>query len=245
MLTSTSYESVVALSRALGVSDMTIRRDLVILEREGLIRRTHGGAVAEQMSEWSFAFEVRRSQQVAAKASIAAHAAAQLPRGAAVYLDAGTTVLAMAPALASRSDLTIVTPSVALVTCLQQAAATPTLILLGGTFRADLMSVIGPLAEQNLATFHVDVAVLGTGGYDAQRGLTLSTMEEIPLKKTAARQADRVLVLATREKLGRNGMIYFLAPEEIDAVIVDEDPMTGDPLLEIAGSVPPAASTPR
>jgi DeoR family fructose operon transcriptional repressor len=240
MLASANYESVIALSRALAVSDMTIRRDLQILERDGAVRRTHGGAVSEQVPELSLAFHVRRQQQTQAKARIARHAASQVSDGAVVYLDAGTSVLAMAEALSQRRNLTIVTPSVALINCLQlNASPGITAILLGGTVRPDLMSVIGPLAEQNLATFHFDLAVLGTGGYDQERGLTLSTMEEIPLKKTAARLADRVIVLATREKIGRTGMIYFLPPDEIDRIIVDEDPGTHDPLLEV---VPQAAA---
>jgi DeoR/GlpR family transcriptional regulator of sugar metabolism len=222
LIAGAGYESVGALASALTVSEMTIRRDLDHLEGRGLIRRTHGGAVSGQVSELSIDFRVRSRQHADAKARVARAACERVGDGQIVYLDAGTTVMAMADGLAGRRDLTVVTPSLALANGLAPHAGI-SVILLGGAFRPDLMSVVGPLAEQTLASFHLDLAVLGTGGFHPERGLTHSTMEEIPLKRLAARLADRVVVVATREKLGRSGLIYFLGREDIDEVLIDTD----------------------
>ncbi len=109
--------------------------------------------------------------------------------------------------------------------------------LLGGEVRYDLMGCVGPITEQALAAFHLDVAILGASGVHLERGLCRSTVEEIPLKRQAARQADRVLVLATRDKIGRSGAMYFLPASEIDLVITD----TADGVEELV----PAASAGR
>jgi DeoR family fructose operon transcriptional repressor len=223
LIASAGYESVPALSQALKVSEMTIRRDLDELEQKHLIKRTHGGAVADHSAEHlSVDFKVRRGQRADAKARIAAAAVERIGDNQVVYLDAGTTALAVADALTGRRDLTVVTPSLPLASSLAGRDGV-TVVLLGGSVRGDLLSVIGPLSEQNLATFHLDLAVLGTGGFHPERGLSHSTLEEIPLKRLAARLAERVLVVATREKRGRAGLMYFLAPEDIDEIITDTE----------------------
>ncbi len=223
LVATAGYESVQAMSQTLAVSEMTIRRDLDELEQRGLIRRIHGGAVTDAGAEHlSVDFKVRRGQHAEAKARIAAEAARRIQDGQAAYLDAGTTVLAIADALVNRRDLTVVTPSLPLASVLAGRAGV-TVILLGGTVRPDLHCAIGPVAEQNLATFHLDIAILGTGGFHPERGLSHSTLEEIPLKRLAARLAQRVVVVATREKRGRAGLMYFLGPDQIDEVITDTD----------------------
>lgn len=227
LLATAGYETVPALAKALEVSEMTIRRDFDLLESRGLIRRYHGGAVgsaanATNMPVFSIDFEVRRGQQAVAKTRIAQAACSHLQDGQVVFLDAGTTVLAMAEFLVKRSGLTVITPSLPLASAL---ASNPGLsvILLGGGLRADLLSTVGPLAEQTLENFAIDVAVFGAAGIDLQRGLSHALSEEIPLKRRAAELAARVIVLATREKFGRGGAMYFLPASSIDLVLRDSD----------------------
>ena len=126
----------------------------------------------------------------------------------------------MAEGLARFKRLVIVTPSLPLAQTLM-AKRLANVHLLGGELRHDLMGCVGPITEQALGAFHIDVAFLGASGIHLERGLCRSTVEEIPLKRQAARQADRVLVLATRDKIGRSGAMFFLGAEEIDAVITE------------------------
>lgn len=222
LLARDGHESIEALAQAMGVSSMTIRRDLAQLEEHGQIRRTHGGAMAisENLGEISLDYQIRQRQNAQIKRLIA-HAAADLVEsGDVIFLDAGTTVLAMTEFLAKRESLTIVTHSLPVA---EKMSGRPgiNVFLLGGLVRHDLMSTIGHQTEDFLSSFRVDKAFIGTGGVDLVRGLTHSNLEEIPLKRTAARIARKAIVLADQSKLGKAGLIYFLTLNEIDLLITD------------------------
>ncbi len=220
LLSRRGYESISALAAALRVSTMTVRRDLDQLETEGLIRRTHGGALTEALGQVDLAYAARSRQSARAKRQIGRAAAELVQDGEVVFIDAGTTALAMAEFLAARRGLTIVTHSLPVAERLAGCAGVE-VFLLGGQVRHTFMSVVGYRTEESLATFRFDRAFLGTAGIDLQRGLTHAAPEEIPIKKLAARLADQVVVLADRTKLGRKGPVYFLSPAEIDLLITD------------------------
>jgi len=213
------YESIQALSAALRVSAMTIRRDLDRLEAEGLIRRTHGGAVSESLGLVDLDYAARRSQNAKAKRQIGEAAAALVQDEEIIFLDAGSTVLAMTEFLMHK-HITVVTHSLPVVDKLAGREGLE-VFLLGGQVRRDLMSVVGYRTEETLAAFHLDKAFLGTAGMDLKRGPNHSTPEEIPLKKLAARLAKQVILLADRGKIGRPGTIYFLPITGIDYFITD------------------------
>lgn len=216
------YGSVPMLARSLDVSEMTIRRDLRALEQEGLIRRTHGGAVSSRLSQVELDYRVRLNQNVDAKKRIAKHAAALVESGDVIFLDAGTTVLAMAPYLLEHMPLTVVTHSLAVA---EQMAGYEGvhLILVGGELRRDIMCLVGPLTQQSLQTFQVRYAFLGSGGIDVNRGLTHSTLEEVPVKRVAVGIAEKVIALVDSSKFGRKGIMYYLPLDEVDMIITDSD----------------------
>ena len=181
LLTDSGYESVQALSKVLGVSEMTVRRDLDHLEAKGLIRRTHGGAVSEMYSQIELDYRIRQKHNARAKRQIASAAVGMIQDGEVIYLDAGTTVLAMAPLLIGRKALTIVTPSIPLATELAEAPGIET-ILLGGQMRRDLRAVVGHIAEECLASFRLDKAFLGAAGIRARNVSDGSTGLHLALK---------------------------------------------------------------
>ena len=211
---------------------MTVRRDFDVLEERGRVRRTHGGAVGGSTPVMSLDLDVRCRHESEAKARIARRACEELETGQTIFLDAGSTVLAMAEQLGSVDSLTIVTPSLPLATRLLQMRNVTT-ILLGGHGRHDLMSTVGPLAEQALESFHFHTAFLGTAGVDLARGLKGATAEEIPLKRLAAKLADRVLVLAVRDKFGRPGGMFYLSADAIDGVVTETE--SGAEILRAGG----------
>jgi DeoR/GlpR family transcriptional regulator of sugar metabolism len=218
LLARNGYESIVEMASLLGVSPMTVRRDLNALENEGLIRRTHGGAVSETLGQIDLDYSARRTQHARAKRQIAAAAAELVHAGDVVFLDAGTTVLAMTEFLSAINPLTVVTHSLPVVDRLAGRDGID-VFLLGGLVRRDLMSVVGYRAEEHLASFRIDTCFLGTGNLDPDRGLAHSTLEEIPIKKLAARIAGRVIVLADHTKVGSKGLVYFLNIDEINTWI--------------------------
>ena len=220
LLARDGYESINEMASVLGVSPMTVRRDLNELENEGLIRRTHGGAVSETLGQIDLDYSARRTQHARAKRQIGAAAAGLVRPGDVIFLDAGTTVLAMTEFLTSINPLTVVTHSLTVVERLAGREGIE-VFLLGGQVRRDLMSVVGYRAEEHLASFRIDKSFLGTGGLAPERGLTHSTLEEIPIKKLAARIAGQVIVLADQTKIGKKGLVYFLGIDEIDTWICD------------------------
>lgn len=213
------YESIRALSEAMHVSEMTIRRDFDHLQAKGLIRRTHGGAITESIGMFDLDYSARCNQNARAKRQIGRAAASLVRNDDIIFLDAGSTVLAMTEFLVDK-QLTIVTHSLPIVDKLAGREGIE-VHLLGGQIRRDLMSTVGYRVEESLETFRLDKAFLGTAGFDLERGLNHSAPEEIPIKKMAARLASEVIVLADRTKIGRPGTIYFLPIPEINIFITD------------------------
>jgi len=149
LLARDGYESINEMASVLGVSPMTVRRDLNELENEGLIRRTHGGAVSETLGQIDLDYSARRTQHARAKRQIGAAAAELVRPGDVIFLDAGTTVLAMTEFLTSLNPLTVVTHSLTVVERLGGREGID-VFLLGGQVRRDLMSVVGYRAEDLL-----------------------------------------------------------------------------------------------
>jgi DeoR/GlpR family transcriptional regulator of sugar metabolism len=192
--------SVEALSARVGVSPSTVRRDLGRLEREGRIARTYGGAlVRDDFHERSFGESERINQQ--AKAAIAATAAGMLPAGGTVFLDAGTTCLALARVLVDRGPVTVVTRGLEAALLLSRAPEV-TVVLVGGEVRPLSHGVVGPLSSLALDRLAFDVAFLGTDAVDPDRGLGEPTNRETYVKEQAAGRSEAVVLLADGSKLG-------------------------------------------
>ncbi len=212
--------SVEELAEQLGVSGMTIRRDLQALAERGKVIRTHGGgAMAEQVSfEFEFLKHVRKNQ--AAKNAIAAAAAAQIKDGQSVMLDSGTTTLALAKQLSGKQSLTVITTSLPIAAQLQYDRHIEVL-LLGGYLRASSPDLAGALTEANLETLRADVAFVGAGGID-RRGAVYNESPEVArmLTKMAA-SATRVFVVADGSKLGKTALFRFGRLKDSSGLITD------------------------
>ncbi len=201
-------DSVETLAERTGVSPSTVRRDLQQLQVEGRIARTYGGAMArEAFQERSFGESAQLNRQ--AKETIAAAAAELVAPGMTVFLDAGTTCLAVARRLEGRGPLTVVTRG--LETALQ-LARTPdvTVVMVGGQVQPLSHGLVGPLAAIAFDRLGFDVAFLGADAVDPGRGLGEPTPEETFVKEQAAGRAESVFVLADASKLGRANVTAWL-----------------------------------
>ena len=228
------FVSVTQLAKTLAVSEMTVRRDLARIESEGHIRRVHGGAVAERKTQIELAYRVRRERQQREKASIGRLAALLVKEGESIFVDAGTTTLAMVVYLKHLKKLKVITNSPPVQT---ELLDTPTIevIMTGGQILRHTISLVGSIAVDNIAAMRFDWAFLGTAGIDVDRGLTHSSMEEIPVKKAAAASAAKVVVLADHTKFGYNALSLFLGINEIDIIISDRKIETIQTQLESGG----------
>ena len=223
LLSTTGFSSVSSLAHSLKVSEMTIRRDLDKLETEGHIRRTHGGAITESRTQIEIDYSSRKKRHEREKEKIGFLAASLVKSGQSIFVDAGTTTLAMAKYLKKLKNLRIITNSLPLQTELLDSNGIE-VIVIGGRVLTHTMSLVGTLAQENLAAMRFDWAFLGTGGIDFKRGLTHSTMEEIPIKKAAAQSAGKVAVLADQTKFGYNALAFFMPIEEIGIIVTDAKP---------------------
>lgn len=206
------------LAECLGVSEVTARRDLAALEKQGLLRRVRGGAVLPQSGEPPFPF--RRTSQSEEKADIAAAALAYVRDGDTIAVDVGTTTLAFASLLSERDDLTVLTPSLHVVAVLAEHD-TIRLIVPGGVVRSNERSLVGDLTIRTVGEFNVRQLFLGVGGVDPQRGLTEYQPDDAAVKRAMLASAREITVLADATKLRRVALANVAGLDAIDRLITD------------------------
>jgi DeoR/GlpR family transcriptional regulator of sugar metabolism len=212
----------------LGVSDMTIRRDLEVLARTGLIDKVHGGAVLPGApSSHEPGFETKSTLEHAAKAAIAAAAADQVPAGSAIGLSAGTTTFALAERLIGIPGVTIVTNSVRVVSLLGSGAAADqtargaSVVLTGGT-RTPSDALVGPIADLTIRSLHLDLLFLGCHGIDPVAGLTTPNLAEAETNRAFVQAARKMTVVADHTKWGTVGLCSFADLSDVDTLITDD-----------------------
>lgn len=210
-----------ALAEALDVTPETVRRDLTILERHGVLRRVHGGAIPVERLGFEPGIEIRAERYVAEKERIAKAAMPHLPDEGTVLIDAGTTTMRLAEQLPHDRELTIVTNSLEIAT---QVAHHPnlTLYLLGGRVRGRTLAAVGSWVTHALQDVFVDVAFIGTNGLSPERGLTTPDQSEAAAKRAMIRAARRSVVLTDHTKIGVDHFSRFADLSEIAAVITDD-----------------------
>jgi DeoR/GlpR family transcriptional regulator of sugar metabolism len=195
---------VTEICRRLGVSEATARRDLAVVEADGHITRTFGGALADYNSAFA-SHEERSGRARPAKSRIAARALAQMPRRGTVFLDAGTTLQALARALARRRDLgalVIVTNSLAVASVLGSVAGV-VLHVVGGTFLSHQAALMGPRAIRALGEWTFDATFLGGMGLDAA-GISNSHASIAEFQQAVLRRSKRSYFCLDASKLGKS-----------------------------------------
>jgi DeoR/GlpR family transcriptional regulator of sugar metabolism len=209
------------LTELLGVSDMTVRRDLDVLARHGLIEKVHGGAtLASAPSLDEPGFEAKSSRELSEKEAIAQTAARLVRSGTAIAISAGTTTWALARYIMNVRELTIVTNSIRVADVLQQAPGSPTVILTGGV-RTPSDAMVGPVADLAIRSLHFDTLFLGCHGMDPRAGLTTPNLAESETNRCFIRGARQVVLTADHTKWGTVGLSSFANLDEVDVLITD------------------------
>ncbi|MEU6992180.1 DeoR/GlpR family DNA-binding transcription regulator [Streptomyces sp. NPDC046465] len=216
------------LTRKLGVSDMTVRRDLDALARQGVLEKVHGGAVpVVEASTHEPGFEAKSGLELTAKEDIARTAASLVAPGTAIALSGGTTTYALAHHLLDVPDLTVVTNSVRVADVFHSAQRTSgqrqgaaTVVLTGGV-RTPSDSLVGPVADQAIGALHFDVLFLGVHGISLEAGLSTPNLAEAETNRRLVRSARRVVVVADHTKWGTVGLSSFAALSQVDTLVTD------------------------
>jgi len=211
---------VVSLAEELAVTTETIRRDLTVLERAGVVRRVHGGAIPVERLGFEPALAARDSVMTGEKERIAKAALAELPTEGSVIIDAGTTTGRLVDLLPSDRELTVIVNSPAHAATL---ATRPnlTVLMLGGRVRSRTLAAVDDWALSLLAQLHVDVTFIATNGVSVNHGLTTPDLAESAVKKAMIGAARRTVLLADHTKVGNDCMARFAALDDIDVVITD------------------------
>ncbi len=214
------------LTQRLGVSDMTIRRDLEVLARDGLIEKVHGGAVLPGTpASHEPGFEAKLVLEQPEKTAIARAAANLVTPGTAIAVAGGTTTFALAQYLLDVPGLTIVTNSLRVTNVFSGIrgldGATDSLVLTGGV-RTPSDALVGPVADLTIRSLHFDLLFLGCYGFDAEAGLTTPNLAEAETNRSFIRVARRVVVLADHTKWGLVSLSSFARLNEVDALITDD-----------------------
>jgi DeoR/GlpR family transcriptional regulator of sugar metabolism len=210
------------LVRELGVSDMTVRRDLEVLEGRGLLEKVHGGATAVEGSAlFEPGFTVKSSLQQAEKDAIADAAAALVEPGMAIGVSAGTTTHALARRLADIPGLTVVTNSIRVADVFYQRERADQTIILTGGVRTPSEALVGPFAVAALRTVHVDLVFVGVHGMDPHSGFTCPNLLEADTDRALIEAGRRLIVVADHTKWGVIGISSIARLDQADVLVTD------------------------
>jgi DeoR/GlpR family transcriptional regulator of sugar metabolism len=209
------------LAADVGISEVTIRRDIKAMADAGQLRRTRGGAMIAPALAHEPSSDEKAMEATAEKASIAVLAAGFVHDGQSLILGPGTSTLALARLLVHRRNLTVVTTSLLVPPVLARTESVE-VVLTGGTIRPSIDAVVGPAAERSLRTLRADIAFLSGTGFSAARGLTTPNLLVAATDQALVEAARRVVVLADHTKIGREAMFQTVTADRVHVLITDE-----------------------
>ena len=220
LLRDTGIMRVRALASALDVSDETIRRDLVVLEGQGVLTRTYGGATAEGVHLQNSYFRRTRQHEVE-KRLIAIYAASLIQDGSTVIIDSGTTMGELVKQLRAKRDLVVITNGVNHVEELLNNPTT-TVVVTGGVVRRATQGIAGELAVATMRTLHADQTFIATQGFSTEAGLTYPSFDEVDVKLAMIGAGAEVTLLADGSKCGRAAMVKVAPLADLDRIVTTE-----------------------
>ncbi|EOT7462203.1 TPA: DeoR/GlpR transcriptional regulator [Klebsiella pneumoniae] len=205
------------------VSGATIRADLRQLEEEGLLTRTHGGAVLRTRASFEQASDTREIVNLSAKERIGQRAAALVEDGDIIVLDTGTTTLHIARNIRDRQNVTVVTNDYQIARELEASPSIQT-ILLGGIVKKGYHCVVAINGRSILDTLNVDKAFMGTNSLSLKHGACVADIMLAETKRGMVEHASQVIIVCDYSKLNNTSLAQFTAADRIDTVVVDRLP---------------------
>src|SRR6266853_1083801 len=212
--------SVAEMVEALGTTEITLRRDLHVMAKDGLLVRTHGGAIRPSGVGHEPSYSEKAQQAGAEKAAIARLALELIQPGDSILLGPGTTTLALARLLVSSPELTVVTNSLLVAQALMEAPHVE-VILTGGTLRRSIHALVGPAAEESVRSLRASQAFISGNGFTADRGLSTPSPLVAATDRALASAAQQVVVLADHTKIGEETMCQTVPTARVHTLITD------------------------
>jgi DeoR/GlpR family transcriptional regulator of sugar metabolism len=212
------------LARDLGVSDMTVRRDLEILHEHGLLEKVHGGAtLISGFASYEPGFVAKSALQQDEKQAIAAAAAALVEPGMAIAISAGTTTHALAARVAEVPGVTVVTNSLRVADVLYRSGRRDQTVILTGGVRTPSEALVGSFAVAQLRSVHLDLVFMGVHGMDANAGFTCPNLSEAETDRALIEAGRRLVVIADHSKWGVVGIASIARLDQADVLVSDHN----------------------
>jgi DeoR family transcriptional regulator, fructose operon transcriptional repressor len=209
-----------AVAAELNVSPMTIRRDLALLEEQGMAHRTHGGAVIYNGLYREVPYKSKETTKMEEKERIGQEASKLVKEGHTLLLDAGTTTLAIARAIKGIGNLTVITNDLKIALELNEDSNVR-VFCLGGLVQSGLGITLGSQGEEFLSNIRVDICFVATPAIDLDWGITNPSIEKANIKKKMIKIADQVILVADHTKFYKKAFAHVADIKDIDVLITD------------------------
>jgi DeoR/GlpR family transcriptional regulator of sugar metabolism len=211
------------LARDFEVTEETIRRDLERLDKEGLVSKTHGGAVSKQNTSLDLPYNVREGVNVVQKQKISDEIAEMIHDGERIMLDSSSTALYVIKKLKNKKNLTIITNSVKILIELADKSDW-TVLSTGGLLKNGALSLTGSSAEKMISTYHVDTAICSCKGIDTDMGITDSNEKDSLIKRAMFASAERRILALDAEKFDKKSFVKVCGLQSVDVLVTDQAP---------------------
>src|SRR5437667_7505957 len=219
-LRSRGVVSVVEMAEQLGTTEITVRRDLRAMAKDGLVMRARGGAILPAPIGHEPSYSEKARLAAAEKASIARLAVQMIRPGDSILLGPGTTTQALAKLLVDFPELTVVTNSLLVAQALMEASRVE-VILTGGTLRRSIHALVGPATEDSVRALRASQAFISGNGFTADRGLSTPNPVVAATDRALAGAAQHVVVLADYTKIGQETMCQTVPAARVHTLITD------------------------
>jgi len=213
--------TVAELVRLFNVSSATIRSDLRELNERGRLIRTHGGAIIEIGAGFEQDTEQKRDLNLAAKQQIAQLAIDLINDGDTIIFDTGTTTVELAKLLNQRRRIKAVTNDFEIARVLEDMNSI-SVVMLGGEIRKNFHCTVGAAGIEMLAQLTVDKAFMGTNSLSIAKGASTPNIQQAEIKKAMIASAQKVILMCSNRKLGRDSFAHFASLDQIDALVIEK-----------------------
>lgn len=208
------------LCKTLDVSAVTVRADLSELETQGLLKRTHGGAILNSKATFEEVSSQKEMKNVKQKQAIAEEALKLIEDGDTIALDTGTTTMMLAERLVEKKGLTVITSDLKIALFLEENSDA-NIILLGGTIRKGYHCAVGPIADKGMESLYMDKCFIAMNGLTSEKGLSTPNLEQADVKRLMVEHSNQVYAVCGSEKIGRNALVSFAPANAIHILITD------------------------
>ncbi len=209
-----------SLVKMFNVTGATIRRDLEALEKEGLLRRTHGGAILPQSISYEPLYSSQKRKNLKEKIAIGKRAAELINDGDTIFIESGTTNFQIAKNIKGRHNLTVVTNSIDIASELLNAKGVH-VIITGGDLRKETVALVGPLTERVLSELKVDKAFLGISAIIPGKGMSTASIVEAQIKQLIIQMGREIIGLADHSKFGKEAFAFVAHTKVLNKLITD------------------------